>query len=72
MYNVDSFGRYFLFFPRLIRRSHSWLFAVVVVVVVVVAVVVYLKGFDEKLRMVLSKNDYSRAWDNENNYEKSY
>ena len=69
MYNVDSFGRYFLFFPRLIRRSHSWLFAVVVVVVVVV---VYLKGFDEKLRMVLSKNDYSRAWHNENNYEKSY
>ena len=41
MYNVESFGRYFSFSPRLIRRSHSCL----------------LIGCDENLRMGFSQND---------------
>ena len=47
IYNVESFGRYFSFCPRLIRRNHSCLISFRLQ---------YLMGFKENLRMGYSQN----------------
>ena len=56
MYNVESFGRYFFFYVLNGEAIIGYLFFV------------YLVRFDEKLTMVFSKSDYSRAGHNKNNY----
>ena len=63
--NVNSFGRYFSFCPRLIRRSRSCLI-----------LFVYLTGFNENLNgfflRTINTAYCSTAWHNENNYDWSY
>ena len=66
MYNVESFGRYFSFCPRLIRRSHSCLISFRLFDGI------WWKLKDGFFPERLSHTAYcSTAWHNENNYERS-